>query len=166
MKKSIMLSIPLAFALGSICSGAASANNILINSGFESGSAGWVGTALNYFGYNCSQSNFPAIDGQCFALFTYASGTSLTQHNKIPRSGYYQASVALMGTGNVRFGIWAFCPGAAPSSYGFGSVNLTNSWQTLKVKTGYLNGCEVKWELYIDSDSLVLVDAARLYETF
>jgi hypothetical protein len=169
MKRSIIISIPLALAIASVYPSSTNANT-LNNPSFENGNAGWAGNALNYFRYSCAfngtNGGIPVKEGDCFAWFMDASGTSLTQHDKTPRSGTYEASVALMGQGNVRFGLWTFCPGAAPSSYGFTSIPLTQSWQTFKVKTSPLNSCEVKWELYVDTDKQVFVDAAKLYVTF
>jgi hypothetical protein len=57
----------------------------------------------------------------------------------------------------------------SPQSHGYrDGVQLDEaSWKTLKVKTASpVNDCELKWELYIDTNSRVRVDAARLYETY
>jgi hypothetical protein len=168
MQKSVLISIP--FALGFLSISSSASANILSNSGFESGNIGWSGTAINYFHYTCgTQAALRAKDGNCYAFFEDASGTSLSQNITSKHSGTYEASVAVNGQGSVRFVIWTFCPGFSPQSHGYtDGVQLDEaSWKTLKVRTvSSVNGCELKWELYIDTNSKVRVDAARLYQTF
>jgi len=144
--------------------------DILQNGGFEKGGSGWSGTAMNYFSYGCGSNNLAISpkDGNCYAWFDDANGTSLLQHRKIKRSGRFEASVAVNGKGSVRLSIWAFCPGQDPMNWGPHGIsfNTGNSWKVIKTRSRSLNNCEWQWELYIDTNSRVRIDRARFYHTY
>lgn len=146
-------------------------NVILTNGSFESGGTGWAGSALNYFSHKCkNKTSINPKHGKCYALFDNAYGTSLFQHDKNKRSGNYEASVEVAGRGKVRFGIQTYCNGTHVASDGFKDdviLNNDNSWTTLKAKTSRrVEDCELKWEMYIDTDKPLRVDRASIYETF